>query len=190
MGTVTKRILAAAAVLVLAVPGTGGADTTWYGPGNGFAVGPAGGEEGDSQTTQDVETGLIEAYQFQFLGTLENLEGGGLGCAAKGPFAFFDVTHTSAEPVTSVTVTFEEAVVSPYSFMKVSLLQAETFLQTKTVSVGEGTLGDGSFTLELDAPVTGTMIARFGIEVASMCPSVDGGRAIFTGVGFESAPAA
>jgi hypothetical protein len=106
----------------------------------------------------------------------------------------FDVTHDTGEAaIDQVTVTYDPALVSPYTFMKLSLLVGNsaddpeaTYDFVDTIDVRGPILGAGELTLELPEAVSGVVTARFGLEVTSNCPGFDGGQVTFTGVGFGS----
>ena len=183
MGSVIKRITPFIAALALIVPTGAQATTTWYGP-EAYAAGPIGGQQNATMTSADTSTGEVSAFQAQFAGI-----SGNLGCNAQGPFAFFDIPHTGS--VDEVIVEFSEAIVTPYAFMKVSLLEGQgddaTYVDTRNLR--GAVLGDGSFAVSLSETVTGDVTARVGIEVSSNCPAVDGGRAIISRVGFVESDA-
>lgn len=189
MGTMIRRIAILAALAALVAPGAARADTAWYAPGPDYREGPAGGSEDATMVERNTETGEIRVLQFQFTAV-----SGNLGCTGQGPYAFFDVVHEAVEPMTAVTAEYAPALVSPYSFMKLSLLEGDATADPEadhpyiaTINargINDFLPGDGTLTLELDEPVTGVVTARFGIEVTSNCPAADGGIATFTQVGF------
>ncbi|HEX9712565.1 MAG TPA: hypothetical protein VGB52_08465 [Actinomycetota bacterium] len=187
-----RRLFVTVGLAALLVPGAAQADATWYAAGEAYHLGPAGGSENASQVERDPATGEIRVLQFQFTAV-----SGNLGCNGQGPFAYFDVVHDATEtPVSSVTVEFASAVVSPYTFMKLSLIEGDApanpgvdlpFVATKNArGINDILPGDGTLTLELDDPASGVLTARFGFEVTSNCPAVDGGQATFARVGFDA----
>ena len=191
MGTVIRRIAVTVALTALLVPGAARADTTWYEAGDDYNLGPAGGSSNATQVERDPATGEIRVLQYQFTAV-----SGSLGCTGQGPFGYFDVVHDAGEtPVSAVTVEYTGALVSPYTFMKLSLIEGDApanpgvdlpFVATKNArGVNDILPGDGSLTLELEEPVTGIVTARFGFEVTSNCPALDGGQATFARVGFN-----
>lgn len=192
MGTVIRRIAVTVALAALLVPGSAYADTTWYAAGDAYQLGPAGGSSNSTHVERDASTGAITVAQFQFTAI-----SGSLGCTGQGPFAYFDVVHDAGDaPVSSVTLDYSGALVSPYAFIKLSLIEGDApanpgvdlpYFGTKNARGFNDILpGDGSVTLTLDQPASGVMTARFGFEVSSNCPAVDGGHATFARVGFAS----
>lgn len=177
MGPVTTRIVLFVASLALLAPGIGHADTTWYHPGD-YALGPQGGDDNNTFMV-DESTGEVFVLRHQLAGIT-----GGLGCGGSGGFAFLQVKHKANTPVKFVTVTYDEATVDPYTFVKASVRKGGSYLAT--TNVRGPVLGTGTFRVTLRKPATGTLTVWFGIEVTSACPNVDGGRAIFTGVGVTS----
>jgi hypothetical protein len=113
---------------------------------------------------------------------------GGLGCDGKAGYANFAKTMTTSGTFKSVTVSYTNALVDPYSYIKVSVRQNDAYLDT--TNVRGAVIGDGSATVNLDPatsnsvrePVTGTITVWFGIVAGSSCPNVDGGHATFTSV--------
>lgn len=178
MGSMIKRIVLLATLLALAAPGLARADTVWYHPtaDTPYQLGPDGGGSSSTTRQRDAATGEATALQHNAAGL-----SGSLGCVAQGPYTMFEVTHVTEGTVTELTVTFEDALVSPYAFLKASVLEDGAYLGT--TNLRGAVLGAGEIVVG-DFEATGTVTARFGIEVSSNCPSFDGGTARFTGVGF------
>lgn len=184
MGTIVRKIALLATVAALLIPGGAQAESTSYGPGD-YSAGPSGGSSNATTVSADTATGELLALQYQFTAV-----SGSLGCTGQGPFVHFDVPHTG--DIDDVSVRFSGAVVSPYAFLKVSVLKdgvsEDTFVATKNVRGAillDGTiLGPGSdtVTLALDETATGDSIIRVGLEVSSNCPSLDGGRIVIEDV--------
>jgi len=189
MGTVIKRIALIGIIATLAAPGLASAEPAWYHPGAPYRVGPAGGDSEATMVEADPATGELRAVQYQVAGV-----SGSLGCVGEGPYVMFDVTHDAGETaIDQVTVTYDPAIVSPYTFMKLSVLHGDTSVDPEapyefvdTIDVRGPILGAGELTLELPEAVSGVLTARFGLEVTSNCPGLDGGQVTFTGVGFGS----
>ena len=186
MGTVIKRLALLGIVATLAVPGLARADAVVYTPGESFRVGPAGGSSEATMSNADTATGELYAVQYQVAGV-----SGSLGCVGEGPYVFFDVTHNAADPIESVTVNYDPALVSPYTFVKLQLLRGDTaeapeadYPYVDSIDVRGPVLGAGSIELPLPTAVTGVVTARFGLEVTSNCPGIDGGQVTFTSVSF------
>ena len=127
----------------------------------------------------DESTGEVVVIRHQLAGVT-----GGLGCGGSGGFAFLQVKHRASQPVKHVTVTYDQALVDPYTFLKVSVRKGGSYLAT--TNVRGPVLGHGTYRVTLRQAAQGTLTLWFGIEVSSACPNIDGGRAIFTGVAVTS----
>lgn len=172
MGPVVRRLFVLLALAALAVPSAANASTTTYhAP---YQQGPAGGDTYNT-IMADPATGDMTVIRLNPAGI-----SGGLGCAGSGGFTNFEVTHTATTAVTSVVVSYTQAIVDPYSWIDVAVRQDDQFLGAR---VERGILaGDGSVTLTLPSPATGTITVRFGLQVSSACPNIDGAHATFTSV--------
>lgn len=167
-----KRLSILLALAVL-LPAGARADTTIRPP---FALGPQGGDMWN-RVIIDEKTGEMTVLRAQPAGI-----SGGLGCGGIGGFANFEVEPVIADdaPIGVVTVTWADAVVDPYTFVNVGVRKDGNFLESRIV---RGPLtGMGGATVSLDEPTSGTLEIWFGIQVASACPNIDGGRARFTSV--------
>ncbi|HEX9775186.1 MAG TPA: hypothetical protein VGB83_06370 [Actinomycetota bacterium] len=187
-----KRLVLLVGALVLAVPSAGHAAPTTYTP--AYGLGPQGGD-GNNTFVVDETTGEMAVIRHQLTGV-----NGTLGCGGQGGYAYFEVAHEAASALESVTVTYTDAVVDPYTFIRLGLRQDGDFLGSTDirgpiVSAGQGLsdldLGDGTITVTLDdpdlPPVTGEVVAWFGIQVSSACPNIDGGSALFDSITFNEA---
>jgi hypothetical protein len=186
VGTVnrTKLIIAAAAISALAIPTTSQAAPTSF-----SAPWPRSHTSGDSgnRMTVDNNTGRAQILRGQ-VGT----PGSALGCAAQGGMIEFEQTVTHSEPISKVTVTYTDALVGPFGFVKAAVRQNGTGVQASVVRgplTGDGTLevllvnNDGS-----PRTVTGPVDVWFGVEVSGAClpsPPVEIADATFTSLSVE-----
>lgn len=181
-----KRILLILALAALLVPSIGHAAS--YGP--PYEMGPTcPGPDPDctaddfNYINADPQTGEMTVLRVNPAGV-----SGGLGCSGSAGWANFAKTISTSTSFESVTVSYTNALVDPYSFIKVAVRQNDEFVDT--VDLRGSVLGDGSITVDLKPtasgpvrePVTGTITVWFGIHVASACPNIDGGHATFTSV--------
>ena len=165
-----KRLIGPIAILVLLAPlGAPAATTASYGP--PYAAGPQGGDS-FNRVVMDQNTGDMAVVRV-------NPVPGAFNCTGGGGFANFAVSHTGTG-ISSVKVSFTNAVVDPYTWFNVGVRQGDDFLDSKDL---RGPLvGEGSVTVPISPPADGSITVWFGIQVASACPNVDGGRATFTSV--------
>lgn len=171
-----KRLITAAALLALAIPlGAHASATTVTAP---FEQGPRGGDSYNHFDSSDPKTGDLAVLRIAPSGP-----SGGLGCGGSGGFNNFKVTRHFDEAVTSVTVAYTNAIVDPYTWIKLGVLQGGEYLRSADPPQRGVIAGDGTISVEIPA-TSGDITAYFGIETASACPNVDGGRATFTSVTF------
>lgn len=169
-----KKLVLAMLCVAMVVPAIGhAAPVTYTAP---FALGPQGGDA-NNKTFTDASTGSVTVIRHQYAGI-----GGGLGCGGQGGWSYLRVNHTATDPVSSVTVTWTEGLVDPYTFLNVGVRKGANYLGSKVVR--GPVVGDGSATVTLTPPATGALEVWFGVQVGSACPNVDGGHAVFTGVTF------
>lgn len=185
-------LLAALAVgLMAALPGPGtvgvqaASGTTYHAP---YKAGPSGPVAEDPQkehrthyTDVNTETGEITLAWV-------NTTPGAIGCAAQGGFAFLSVDHVVSEAISSVAVVYENATITPFTFLKVNVRQAveggaKEYIGSTRVR-GQMAHESGVLIVDLDgSPAPGSVITvDFGMETASACPNADGGQATFSAV--------
>lgn len=184
MGTVAtgrkimKRFVLLLAVLALAAPALSRADGgTYTAP---YAMGPQGGDQ-FNRIEADPATGEMSILRYSVNAPFS----GGLGCGGQGGFVFFAVSHDATDPVTSVTVSYTDALVGPYAFVNVGVRQGDGFLDGE---VQRGIITEaGSVTVDLPQPAIGALTVWFGLQVSSACPPappVEGAMLTFTSVVF------
>lgn len=173
-GKSMKRLGVLIVMLSLAMSMVAHADTT-YSP--AYTNGPQGGDQ-YNQIQRDGAAGSITVMRVNPAGI-----SGGLGCGGTGGFSDFDVQHTASSPITQVRADFKNAALDPYTWITLSLIGPGGYVGTAKV---RGVVaGTGTAVLNIapaDRIPAGPVTVRFGIEVASACPNVDGGTATFTAV--------
>lgn len=171
-----KRTLIASALLALVIPMSGQAaePVTVSAP---YEQGPVGGDSWNHFDTSDPATGDVAVVRINPAGI-----SGGLGCGGQGGYNFLKVTKTFEEPVSTVSVAYTNAVIDPYTFIKLSVLKDGQYISSANPPQRGIIAGEGTISTQLDVPTSGQLTVLFGIEVVSACPNVDGGRATFTSV--------
>lgn len=180
MGTVIRRMLVCGALAASMIPGAAHASTTTVAP--PYLSGPRGGDQYNN-VIADPNTGEMTVLRVNPTGP-----SGGLGCGGSGGYANFEVDLASAPAgLQSVTVSYSQAVVDPYTWINVGVRQDDHYLGSR---VERGVLaGSGTVTVPVSGGHAGAMQVWFGIQTASACPNVDGGHAIFDSVSFGFADA-
>lgn len=144
-----------------------------------WSAGPTGGDQ-YNQVRSDPATGDMTVLRAQPAGI-----SGGLGCGGSGGYASFSYDYTSVLDVKSITATYREGLVDPYTWLNLTVLKDGRPIVTEVL---RGPLvGNGSITLnvpERHQPLSGAMTIWFGIQVSSACPNVDGGHAVFDALTF------
>lgn len=170
--------LALAFGLALAMAGgasAGAAEKVYRAP---YTAGPSGGDSNNRVNSADTASGLIRILRA-------NPTPGVIGCAGQGGYNSFKITHTLTQPLKSVFATFEDATISNYTFLTVSVRDADGDYVGATKKRGP-TTGDGAVQARLfdtsELEVGDTITILVGMELASACLNVDGGQATFTGV--------
>ena len=174
MGTMNKLTLGAAlaAVGALAVPTVGHADAATFN-----APWPAHHTGGDSgnQTSGNDATGEGQIVRLQ-----AGAPNGSLGCNAAGGYYEFE-QPISAEGVETITLSYSDALVGPFGFLKASVRQDGAGLEATVI---RGPLnGAGTIVVELDDAVSGPIEVWFGAEVSGAClpsPPFEIAKATFT----------
>lgn len=183
MGTVmrSKLILASIALAAIAVPSTGHAEAQTF-----TAPWPKLHQGGDSgnRMTADANTG-----KAQILRTQAGAPNGSLGCNAAGGYIEFELPITSTDPISKVTVSYRDAIVGPFGFVKAAIRKNNAGVQA---TVTRGPLqGDGTLVIDVTAPdgspstVSGPVDLWFGVEVSGAClpsPPFEIADATFTSV--------
>jgi hypothetical protein len=136
-----------------------------------WAEGPQGGDQ-YNHFTRNTASGELQVLRVNPAGI-----SGGLGCGGTGGFSYFKHAVTSGDPVTSVEVFYKDAIVDPYTWMKAVIVKDGAYVGR--ADTRGPVLGNGSIDVRLSSAVAPPFEVRFGIEVASACPNIDGGRAIF-----------
>lgn len=174
MGAVTRTLrvlfVAILAIAVMPVPGHALAQTY----GRPFAAGPQGGDQ-FNLIQADAATGDMTVLRVNPAGI-----SGGLGCGGSGGFANFEVTVPSPSVIAEIAVLYDSALVDPYTWINVGVRRGSNFVASR---VQRGILvGGGTVVVRPEVPVQAPVTVRFGIQVASACPNVNGGHAVFTQV--------
>lgn len=169
MGTMRKSTLAGAFIglIALAVPTAGQAADTTYTP---RWPGVHQGGDNYNNISKNQDTGEARIGRLNI-----GLPSGGLGCLGKGGFVEFEQSTLShADPISSVTLSYKDAALTAFSFIKLSVRKGGEGLQA---SVIRGPLqGEGTVTIDLEnvdgdpISVEGPLDIWFGLEVSSACP--------------------
>jgi ABC-type amino acid transport substrate-binding protein len=168
-----RLAVAALAVTALAAAPTAGATTSkTY---TTFKPGPQGGDAWSYHSAgTDGSVTVFRAYPIVGL----------IGCGAGAPYAKLLVTHRAAHQLRTVTVTYTNALVDPYTFLSIGVHDAKG--RWYGVRKVRGPLGgDGTATLKVDRQVgrfPQSLVVEIGLEMSGACPSADGGRLQFTQV--------
>lgn len=173
----TRRLrLALGVALALALASGGGATAgsdVVYGP--PFDLGPAGGDQWNHVSADPA--GRVTVGRVHPVPAL-------IGCGAGAGYAHLQVVHPVSEPVSSITVHYAEALVDPYVFLSVGVTDEQG--QWLGTAKQRGVIaGEGSVAVPFTSAGAGTpthLTIRFGLEVASACPSADAGTVRFTQV--------
>lgn len=112
---------------------------------------------------------------------------GAIGCGTRGIFGYFRVEHPVNDVVTRVSVVYEKAAITPFTWLKVNVYGTvdgvSRYLGSEDLR-GQLVGDSGTLVANLDdAPDLGTTLTvDFGMEAASACPNTDGGTATFPAV--------
>lgn len=161
--------LAAAGSLALAPAHPGSA-------GPPYETGPQGGDVWN-EIHRDPDTGRIAIVRASPIP-------GVVGCAAVGGYSTFVVRHDATGDETGVEVAYTEALLDPFAWLTVLVVDADGGWYGSTQVRGP-LAGDGTYGADFPdgPPPAGTEIQiQFGIQIASACLNADGGTARFTGV--------
>lgn len=167
------KYLAAILVLVATIVAPpASAATTYTAP---YPVGPTGGDS-FNRVIVDAAAGRITIIRY-------NPIPGAFNCAGAGGYARFRLSHLVTEPITQISIDFNETALDAYTWVIANATQGANWfgsLEQRGPLVGEGTL---IIPLALPGPEIGkTLTFDFGLQVASACPNVNGGTVRFTGV--------
>lgn len=173
------RVAAVAAVAVgLATSGPASATAvkSYHSP---FRIGPSGGDAYSYHSASaDGTVTVARVYPVP----------GVINCTKGGPYAKLLVQHRATRPVRSITVSFDSAMVDPFTFVMVGLRDGHRrWYGTQTLR-GSVT-GSGQLTLRPDRPqgrLPRTLTIEFGLQQSSACPNADEGTIHFTAVEVRS----
>jgi hypothetical protein len=176
MVTVSRRAaLALLVVLACALPATAQdpEPTTYVPP---FAEGPTAGDDFNLSYADGTEGRLLLGRAYPVFNPIS--------CAPGGGAATFEITHPVSGAFDRITAAFTEAAVDSYVFVTLSARTADGQWLASTRQRGPLVMSG-----ELTAPLlrelpedTEAIVIRFGLEVASACPHVNGGTVRFTSV--------
>lgn len=160
-----KSLLASATLALAAVlaPSIGHADSTTYTP--AWANVHQGGDSFNLRSS-DKNTGAAQILRINV-----GAPSGGLGCTATGGYIEFEHPVTIDAPGAEVTVSYTDALLTPYAFVKAAIRQNGEGVNAIVV---RGPLqGSGDLTMKAEradgTPVTGTVDLWFGLEMSSSC---------------------
>lgn len=164
------RILLAALLAVALVASSNATEggEHYYPP---YEVGASGGDDFNLMQTQD-DGRIVAARAYPIPSSI--------GCGAEGGWTLFEVTHHAEDEVASVSVDFSEAVVDPYVFVTINVIDADDEFLGSAHERGPLT-GDGEIAVPLTWPVLAEdeefeprdIRIQFGLEITSACPSAD-----------------
>ena len=138
----------------------------------GFTPGPSGGD-GQNYKSADPATGRVTVIRH-------NPAPGAVNCGGSGGYAYLQAARTS-NGADTIVVRYAEAVVDPYTWISVEVLDGAGRWVGSARSRGPIVTPEGVIEVGLDEPVT-SVIVNVGLQVASACPNVDGGTVRFTSV--------
>ena len=175
MSRVVRLVMVAACVAGLAatLPTDASPGKAYKAP---FKVGPSGGDAFSyhSASTDGTVT-VARVYPIP----------GVINCTKGAPYAKLLVLHKATRPVRRVVVTYDSALVDPFTFVQVALRdKAHHWYGLKTV---RGMVnGSGTVTLKVPIRKQGrmprTLVVEFGLQQSSACPNADEGTIHFSKV--------
>ena len=173
-----RAIAAVAAVAALvgvgpaAASSRSGASRTYQAP---FKAGPSGGDQFSYHAaSSDGTVTVARVYPVP----------GVINCTKGGPFAKLLVLHKATRPVRKVVVSYDSAAIDNFTFVLVSLRDAQHHWYGTTTDRGFVS-GSGTVTLVPDRPqghFPRTLTVEFGLQQSSACPNADAGTIKFTRV--------
>jgi len=140
-----------------------------------FKIGPSGGDQFSYHSASSDGTVTVgRIYPIPGL----------INCTKGGPYAKLLVLHHATRAVQKVVVTYDSALVDPFTFVQVGLRDvAHHWYGTKTV---RGMVsGSGTVTLQplrKQGRLPRTLVVEFGLEQSSACPNADEGTIHFSKV--------
>jgi hypothetical protein len=145
-----------------------------YGP--PYTEGPSGGDNWNF-IQADAASGRVTVFRFY-------PQPGSIGCGGAGGFASLQVAHRVQGSIGKVTIEYADSGWDAYSFASVLVRTASgRWLGAKKVRGPALDAGTIEVPIVGGRPRSGTRITiRFGLELASACPSVGGGSIEFTSV--------
>lgn len=178
----TSRVLRVAAIAALALglvasgPASASTVKTYHSP---FRIGPSGGDRWSyHNASSDGTVTVARVYPVP----------GVINCTKGGPYAKLLVLHRATRPVRSITVSFDSAMVDPFTFVMVGLRDGHRRWYGTATLRGSVT-GSGQLTLRPDRPqgrLPGTLTIELGLQQSSACPNADEGTIHFTTVEVRS----
>ena len=166
----------ALAALVTAGPATAGSHRVYHAP---FKVGPSGGDSFSYHSAgSDGTVTVARAYPVP----------GAINCTKGGPYAKLLVLHRATRPVRSITVTYDSAMVDPFTFVMLGLRDGHRRWFGSATQRGM-VAGNGVITLHPDlrqGRMPRTLTIEFGLQQSSACPNVDEGTIHFSSVEVRS----
>jgi hypothetical protein len=171
----TIALLTAAGVSA-ASSATAGSHRVYRAP---FKIGPSGGDSFSyHQAGTDGSVTVARVYPVP----------GVINCTKGGPYAKLLVLHRATRPVRSITVTYDSAMVDPFTFVMVGLHDARHHWLGTTTQRGMVT-GNGVITLRPSGRqprLPQTLTIEFGLQQSSACPNADEGTIHFSSVEVRS----
>jgi hypothetical protein len=145
-----------------------------YGP--PYAAGPSGGDEWN-YISADGATGRVSVFRFY-------PQPGSIGCGGEGGFANLQIVHRVQGSMGKVTLEYADSAWDPYTFVSVLVRTASgRWLGAKKVRGPAADAGTIEVPIVGGRPKPGTrVVIRFGVELASACPSLGGGTVEFTSI--------
>ncbi len=171
----TRLRLAAAALVAAALAVMPAADATTTKTYTTFKLGPQGGDAWSYHSAStDGNVAVMRAYPIV----------GVIGCGEGAPYAKLIVNHRATHQLRTVTASFTNAAVDPYTFVSVGVHDRKG--RWYGVRKVRGPLsGDGTATLRVDRQAgrfPQDLVVEIGLEMSGACPSADGGMLKFTQV--------
>lgn len=142
-----------------------------------YALGPSGGDSFNHLHAGD-DGRMVVGRAYPVVSVLS--------CSAEGGYITYEIVHPATAPVETVSVAFAEALLDPYVFATVNVIDDDGRFLGTFKQRGE-LIGDGTFEVDVEWPAETEFRPRdiriqFGLELTSACPSADVGTMRFPGV--------